>query len=40
MNERVKVLFCPVLPEIWKNIVFFKVPRFRPLVLLMMAALR
>ena len=24
MNERVKVIFCPVLPEIWKNIVLFK----------------
>ena len=24
MNERVKVLFCPVLPEIWKNIVLFE----------------
>ena len=24
MNERVEVLFCPVLPEIWKTTVLFE----------------
>jgi hypothetical protein len=24
MNKRVEVLVCPVLPEIWKNIVLFE----------------